>query len=135
MDITKLFSIDYLLNTIPGAEFKYLWVCAAFFLLLIVFGQYLRVFIKRSEHKKILKRLLPRVHFKLATTAFFGFVLLFFRTQNIPYLATRILLILILALGIYQLARIVYVYAKIFPQELGEFKKKEHMLKYMPKKK
>ena len=132
MEITKLFSLEYLFNTTPGSEFKYLWVCVAFFLLMVVFGQYMKFFIKKNEHKKILKRLFQGVEFKLNVTAILGLMLLFFRNQNIPYLAARPLLILMLAIGLYQLGKITYIYFKIFPNELGEFKKKEERLKYMP---
>jgi hypothetical protein len=132
MDITKLFSLEYLFNTTPGSEFKYLWICAAFFLLMVVFGQYMKVLIKKNEYKKILKRLFQGVEFKLNVTALFGLISLFFRTQNIPYLAARPLLIFMLAIGLYQLGKIAYIYFKVFPNELGEFRKKEERLRYMP---
>ncbi len=129
----KLFSLSYLFDATPGQSFRYFWICFIFFLLLIVIGQYVRTFIKKSHHKKILKKLIPGVTGKLNWIAFFGFLALFFRYENIPYLAMRIWLIGLMLLGLYVLGRAGYTYAKILPGEIDKKHKSEDMKKYMPK--
>ncbi len=133
MDFLKLVSPSYLFEVTPGQSFRFFWVCFVFFLLLIAIGQYLRTLIKKSPHKKELKRLLPSVTTRLGWTAFAGFVFLFFRYENFPYLAMRIFLIVIILVSLYQIGRIIYIYNKILPCEICKKCEKDDMKKYMPK--
>jgi len=129
----QLFSLSYLFDSTPGQAFKYLWVCFIFFVLLIATGQYLRILIKKSTHKKILKKLMPSVTARFNWIAFFGFMFLFFRYEDIPYMAMRIWLIGLILLGLYQLGHIGYIYTKILPCEIDKKHSSAAKNKYMPK--
>ena len=131
----QLLSPSYLFDTLPGSEFKYFWVCIVFFLALIVFGQYLRAYIKNSPHKKILKRLYPGVAGKFLTLALFGYLFLFFRYENIPYLAMRFFLVLIIVWALYYIGMIVYKFVKNFPEKVAKKERTETHDKYLPKQK
>ncbi len=135
MDLGKIFSLSYLLQGTPGQSFRYFWVCFVFFLILIFVGQYLKAMIKKSPDKKILKRLFPSVSSRLSWTAFFGFLFLFFRYENMPYLASRIWLLAFILFGLYQFGRIAYIYTKKLPLELNKKQEKIENKKYMPKRK
>lgn len=133
MSLTKLFSISYLFDPYPGVEFKYFWLLIVFFLLLIAFGQYAKGYIKGHSHKKVLKRLFPSIANRLTTMSLFGFAFIFFRAENIPYLAMRIWLISLLLLVFYYLGRVIYTYAKILPGQIHEKVEKKEEDKYLPK--
>lgn len=135
MNFEKILSLSYLLESTPGQSFRYFWVCFVFFLLLIFAGQYMRTMIKKSPDKKILKRLFPNVASRLAWTAFFGYLFLFFRYENMPYLAARIWLLAFILFGLYQLGKTAYIYTKTLPIEIGKKQEKHDSKKYMPKKK
>ncbi|OIP81294.1 hypothetical protein COT83_02430 [Candidatus Peregrinibacteria bacterium CG10_big_fil_rev_8_21_14_0_10_44_7] len=128
----KLLSLSYLFDATPGQEFRYFWLCFIFFLLLMAIGQYLRIMIKGSTHKKILKRLLPNVTTHLTWIALFGFIFLFFRYEDMPYLAMRIWLIAMILLGFYKLGKIGYIYTKILPQEIDKQYESVDKKKYLP---
>lgn len=128
----KLLSLSYLFDATPGQAFRYFWLFFVFFVLLMAIGQYLRVMIKGSTHKKILKRLLPNVTAHLTWIALFGFIFLFFRYEDMPYLAMRIWLIAMILLGVYKLGKIGYIYTKILPQEIDKQYESMDEKKYLP---
>lgn len=101
-------------------------------MLLIAIGQYIRTYIRAHHHKKILKRLYPGIAGKLALMAALGFMFLFFRHENIPYLALRPFLIIILIVSLYYLGKSVYIYIKVLPKEIAKKEKKESFDKYLP---
>ncbi|MBU1019556.1 hypothetical protein KJ764_06355 [Patescibacteria group bacterium] len=133
MNPLNLLSASYLFNPTPGQDFKYLWICLVFFLLLVVLGQYWKTFTKNHEHKKILKKIFPGVANKLTTFALFGFAFLFFRHENIPYMAMRILLLAVIIWTLVYIGKNLRKYFKILPTEIAKKAKKEDLNKYMPK--
>lgn len=133
MDPLKLFSLKYLFDETPGQDFRYFWVLLVFFLLLIVFGQYFRKHIKGSPHKKILKQLFPNVANKLTTFAIFGYIFLFFRYENIPYLAMRFWLIALIIWALYYLGSVAHKFFKVLPEKVAKKAEKKVVDKYLPK--
>lgn len=81
MNPLKLFSPRYLFDSTPGPEFGLFWPTVVLFILIFL-GSF---FVKGQQHK-----LAARVR----EWTGIGFLLLFFRDQNVPYLGMRFWLVL-----------------------------------------
>ncbi len=133
MNPLKLLSPSYLFDTLPGQQFAYFWVCLVFFVLLVALGQYFRIYIPKSPNKKALKKLLTNVTSRLNWIAFAGFLFLYFRYENMPFLAMRVWLVIIILGALFYLWKIWEKIYKVLPKELSRSDKKDDNLKYMPR--
>ncbi len=133
MNPLKLLYPSYLFDTLPGQQFAYLWVCIAFFSLLVALGQYLRIYISKSPNKKILKKLLHNVTGRLNWIAFTGLLFVYFRHENLPFLAMRVWIVAIMIGTLVYIWKIWEKFNKVLPTELNKGDKKDDSLKYMPK--
>ncbi|EKD48116.1 MAG: hypothetical protein ACD_65C00118G0002 [uncultured bacterium] len=133
MDPLKLLSPSYLFQVTPGADFMYFWPCLAFFLVLIAGGFVAKYLIKNSENKKTLKFVFRNTTMNFVLTGAFGLAALFFRDQNMPYLALRPILAIIIITGLYLIGKTAYLYFKVLPVSLQKKTQAKEMKKYMPK--
>ena len=119
----------------PGSEFKFMVILIVFFLILAIGSFYLDAWIKKQPHRNAIKKLLPHFPNRLRILGIIGFVLLFFRYENIPYFAMRILLVLLLLGIISYIGYSLYKFKKHLPELLETRKKKKTHHKYLPKSK
>jgi len=133
MDPIKLFSPSYLFEVTPGADFMYFWPCLILFLILIAGGFLTKYMIKRSDNKKTLKLVFKNTTMNFVVTGAFGLAALFFRDQNMPYLALRPILIILTIISLYLIGKTAYIYLKVLPKHIEQKMKSEEMKKYMPR--
>src|SRR3989339_473825 len=96
MSPTKLFSLNYLFDVYPGSSFYYMLPLIIFFLILILGSFYLEKIIKGLPYRVSLQRVLPHFSGKIRFLGILGFVFLWVRYENLPYLAMRFFLLVYL---------------------------------------
>lgn len=133
MDPAKLLSPSYLFQITPGTDFIYFWPCLAFFLILIAGGFVTKYLIKRDRNKKTLKLVFKNTTMNFILIGTSGLAALFFRDQNMPYLALRPILLIIILAGLYSIGKTAYLYFKVLPVNLQKKTQADEMKKYMPK--
>ena len=128
-DLKKLFDTGYIFESAPSAEglYKYL---AILFGLFIIFA--FALIIKSKKQNEVLKKLYSKAINLLLLGGFFGLILVFFRWQGIPYLSSRLLLLVLFLIFLLWLLRIMWYKFKILPKEIEQYNKRKIFEKYLP---
>ena len=105
------------------------------FLVLAIGSFYVEKWIKKQPHRTAIRNLLPKFGSRLRLFGIFGFLLLFFRYENIPYFAMRFLLLMYLIAIVAFIGYSLYKYHKHLPELLETRQKKHTHHKYLPKSK
>ena len=63
---------------------------------------------------------------------FFGLALIFFRFEAIPYLGSRLMLLILFLVFLIWGILIIYYWLRIMPREIKKKKEKENFEKYLP---
>lgn len=100
MDFTKIFDLGYLFTITPGMDFAYMNFFVILFALMIVAGVGVYLSAKFSKND-LYVRAVRSMPWTLAVYGLFGYIFLFFRSQNAPYLSMRIWFLLYMAWTIY----------------------------------
>lgn len=135
MSPSKLFSLSYLFDRFPGSAFLYMIPCIILFLVLIVGSFYLESWIRRHPLRPSLKLTLPHVGGRLRAFGIIGFVLLWIRYENLPFLSMRALLLLFFLSFLAYIAMCVYRFNVVLPKKIEENKRLNKLKSYLPKKK
>ncbi len=134
MNIVNLFHLDYWFYQPFIARGSALWLLVGGFLLLIVTGLIFKI-VSQYQNDKPRKLVLKKFGSLGITMGFLGLIWMFFRQENIPFLAWRFWLLLwavAFAFWFYRLAR--YSLKRI-PEIKAEEEKRAVMEKYLPKRK
>jgi hypothetical protein len=131
IDLGKLFSISYIFESTPNSEGLYHYL-AIFFGLEIVGALAIAIFGRRKSPTKKVK---SGFFSLLLTTGIIGLSLIFFRWQAIPYLGSRLMLVILFLILICWAAFIFWYWLIILPEELAEVREQQRFQKYLPKKK
>ncbi len=100
MDITKIFDLGYLFTITPGMDFAYMNFFVILFGLLVFAG--IGIYLSAKFHNNSLYvRAVRSLPWTFVTYGLFGYLFLFFRSQNAPYLSMRIWFLLYVAWAIY----------------------------------
>lgn len=134
MELGKLFSLSYLFQVYPG-EFRYMAVLVTLFLILILGSFYLEAWIKKHPQRKSIQHLLPGISARLRLLGLVGFVFLWIRYENLPYLSMRALFLLFLIYTGVVMGRAVYRFKTHLPTTIEKHTKKKTTTSYLPKKK
>lgn len=134
---SNFFTREYLLDPAPSYPFKYFLPLVAFFGLMFLLGIILPIWFNRR-----FKGLLPyqvlssKIQIGLLSFFIIGFLLLFFRFEEIPWLSSRLLLYLLLLSFLIWLIFILKYFRKQFREDLQKYQEKIRQLKYLtlPKK-
>lgn len=135
MNLGKLFSLSYLFDRFPGSSFHYMIPCIVLFLVLIVGSFYLESWIRRHPLRSSLKTTLPHVVGRLRAFGIVGFVLLWIRYENLPFISMRALLLLFFLSFLAYVGMCVYRFKVILPKTIEENKRLNKLKSYLPKKK
>lgn len=135
MNFSKLFSPKYLFEIYPGSEFRYMIPLIVFFLILVVGSIYLEQWIKKNPDRKHIQSLLPGIVGRLRLLGLMGFIFLWVRYENLPYLSMRIFLMAYLIYILWVISQAVYKMKKILPMLIDEGKIKKTEKNYLPQKK
>ena len=124
----KLLKTSYLLDANPTAEGLYLYLMIVFGLLIVMAA--VLFFIKFKKYYRKLQRKLIMLFLIVGLT---GFILIFLRYEQTPYLSSRWLILLLLLLFAVWLLSIIYYYLLILPGEIKKSLEKENFEKYLPR--
>lgn len=134
VDFSKLLDIRRIFQAAPGASFEFSGEFWIFFGLLFLTGVALRIAVNFKKNR-VSKKLLRKIKNLALTVSILGFLYLFFRSENIYLFSGRYILAAILLVFIIWAGFIGFYAIFKMPKELEEYKKKEMIKKYLPKKK
>ncbi|MFA6436361.1 MAG: hypothetical protein WCW30_04480 [Candidatus Gracilibacteria bacterium] len=109
--------------------------CLVLFLVLIVGSFYLESWIRRHPLRSSLKLTLPHVGGHLRAFGIVGFVLLWIRYENLPFISMRFLLVLFFLSFLAYVGRCIYRFNVVLPKIIEENKRLNKLKSYLPKKK
>jgi len=125
----RLFQKSYLLEVTPEAKGLYQYLAIPFGILLIL-ALIFSLRAKRGEE------IFQKLNLKIANLLFFtglaGLALIFFRFEQIPYLGSRLFLLVLLAVFLAWLGLIIWYKFLILPKEIERDEKQKIFEKYLP---
>lgn len=133
----KLFSSSkYLFTPVPPPDSRMVLVVTIILLIMIGLGLGCWFYLgKLNRQFPLYENLRGKLTSLLVTCGSIGLLLMFFRWQAIPYLASRVLFfILIIIFAIWALFILLYI-QRTFSRELEKFRQEERYKKYLPRKK
>lgn len=128
IDLGKFVNIDYIFESTPSSEGLYRY-------LLLLFGLEIigAIIIAIFNRQKGIYRKLKNKFFSLfLTTGIIGISFIFFRQQQIPYIGSRLPLILLFLTFLIWFGFIIRYWIVILPKEISKKKEKEKFEKYLP---
>ena len=136
IDVTKLFSWNYLFEQRPDAQSNLVFVLAVLFGLAVLGSGLTWLYLVRKERREPLL-VQVRVRFVpwLFTTGSVGLLLVFFRFEGVPYFASRFWLASWLIGSLIWLVRLLYYLLKKFPKERSLNAERLVRERYLPKSK
>lgn len=133
IDWSKAINLSYLLESNVGGRFKFYPQLVLLFSILIItsifFYRKMR-FVKDNPPKR---RFFRRLVILLGLPGFLGFLYLFSRFENLSFLSSRIILVLILIFFLVSAVRIFLFYIRGLPKEDREYQAFLLRRKYLPK--
>lgn len=125
----KLFQTSYLFEVTPNQEGLYKYLIFVFGALILA-G--LILIFKTKKQDKIWKKYFAKIINLYLVTGFIGLVLIFFRFEGIPYLGSRLFLLLLGLIAIIWLINIIWYRYKILPKKILDNEKEKIFNKYLP---
>ena len=129
IDLSKFLNFGYIFESNPSSEGLYRYLLIIFGVEII--GAVIVYFFNRQ--KGIFKKLKNGFFSLFLTTGIIGLTIIFFRQQQIPYLGSRLLLVLLLVTFLIWLGFIIRYWLITLPKEIIQKKQKEKFEKYLPK--
>lgn len=131
----------YLLDSVPGTEFRY-YVPLLVLSVLLVIGAivFSQIYKRRKKFDYAFKRLFKSVSGRLIIIGILILILVAVRYEQIPYFSMRLWLYAVLLFLLYTTYKYIKVYLKDYPKEKANVEKKTHFSKkeenkYLPNKK
>lgn len=132
IQISKLFNADYILDTTPKSSGLYQYIVIVFGLLLLM-ALFLWFFFRKSQ--KLTKEFVKKIITLFITTAILGLIFIFFRIQEISYLSSRLMLLVLIIMFVVWSGFILYFRLVTMPGKIKIIKEQENFNRYLPKKK
>jgi len=132
-NIKSFFKPAYLFNPYPGTNFGYYLASVVVFGLLLVCGITLLVIALRIDKKNPKRKLFKKFSDLGFTIGIIGFILLFFRYENVAYLSSRFLLLLLLIIVLVWLSFIIFYILRRYPKERVKYQEYLRISKYLKK--
>lgn len=130
--ILNLFSIDSLFEVTPSSAGDYLFL-TIFFAALII-GSIVSAILKIKANR-LLKKFYGNCYGLLLTMGLIGLLLIFFRFEAVPYLASRLAILIWFLVFVLWLGNILIYRFVVYPKAIQANIAKEKFEKYLPKKK
>lgn len=124
-------NLGYLFDITPGRRFTFFMAFMIFFVI-VFFGGIILKQILRYKKDRVLKKMFRRYPKRFLGIAITGIILLIMRQQGIPLISMRFLLMINVALVFFLMGRMIYVYRKIYPQEVKAHEERREKKKYLP---
>ncbi len=123
-----------LFDPAPGSEFKFYTHLLIIFGIMIVLAIAVFIFVtKFKKNNPIQIKLGRKIYYCFLVCGSIGYILLFFRYQNVRFLSSRFLLLILFSIFIIWLGLILFYFLRRYPKELVEFQDFVRKVKYMPK--
>lgn len=138
IQISKLFKVNYILAATPKSNGLYQYLIVIFGFLGLA-ALLLWLFSRKLSNLELMAQKLKKEFFKkiialFVTTAILGLMFIFFRMQEIPYLSSRLAMLILIVMFIIWGGFILYFRLVIMPKKIKIIKEKEEFEKYIPKK-
>lgn len=129
IDLRNFFQSSYIFETTPDAEglYKYLSIVFALFVIIAFI-----LIIRAKNKEKIFKNLDAKFINLLLFTGLIGIVLVFFRWQGIPYLGSRVMLLVLAFISLLWIGIIGWYKFRVLPKKIEENIKRKNFEKYLP---
>jgi hypothetical protein len=134
MDIGKLFDLTYLFNPRPG-EFQYMAFFVGLFLLVIVGSFYLEKWIKSHPKRQSLTHILPHIGSRFRMLGIIGFIFLWIRYENLPFLSIRFFFLAFLLYFVFVIGDSIHKYKTKLYMVIEVNTGKKERNKYIPRQK
>ena len=128
----KLFEPSYIFEKTPSANSDYLYLAIVFGLFIVLAIVFWFIYGKKKKNLPVLSSLQGRFFNIFFYTGISGLVLIFFRFQQIPYLGSRLFLLILILVFIIWSIYLLYFYFKILPQKISKFREEQIYNKYLP---
>ncbi|MFA6486310.1 MAG: hypothetical protein WCT40_03010 [Candidatus Magasanikbacteria bacterium] len=128
----NLLKLDYWFRQPYIAHGAVKWIWVVLFLALVLAGLIARIFYSVQKEKSI-RELIRRFSNLGLTTGLLGLVWLFFRQENVPFLAWRFWLLGLAVIAVVWLGKLLWYVFRRLPAIREEQKQREVMNKYLPK--
>jgi len=134
MSFSHIISINYLFTLRPGnfSDTTQKWVLI-FLAIVLTISIISWLIVYRRKIQPTLVKLFKKIYHLLTTTAITGFILFFFRYENIPLLGARFWWLLLLIGDLIWLGFIIKYCLKKLPQEKTNYQRQQEINKYLPK--
>lgn len=134
IDLTKLFDWAYLTDPNPPGAFLYLWPLAGLFAVLLLGALGLGWACRRTP-REATARWFGKLLTPLWTISIVGLLFVWFRFETIPYLSSRLALLIVAVVGWAWLAAVGVRIARRLPRELKSELARNEKNRYIPKQK
>lgn len=133
-DFSNFLDPNYLFEKNPGASFKFYFPLLLIFGFLFLFSIFFPLFLKKKDKENpSLKTLSSKISFPGIIISIFGFLLLFFRYENLPYLSSRFLLFLLFFIWFSWFVLLLFYLFKDYQKEYKIYLEAKEKEKYLPK--
>ena len=133
-DFTKFFDWNYLADPYPSApSTQTLYILLGIFVFFIIFGvgEWFWLGHLSQKYPPYLETRGKLLNFFL-TFGILGLVLLFFRFETLPYLASRLMLALLVAGFIIWGGYLLYYFIRVLPTKIKHSQKQTRFIQYLP---
>lgn len=132
MDLTQLFDLNYLFDPRPG-DFRFMAFFVGLFLVIIVGSFYLDMWIRKHPRRTTLTHLLPNIGGRFRLLGIVGFVFLWIRYENLPYLSIRFFFLAFLLYLIWVMGHSVMKMRTRFETTMEIHQERQAQNKYLPR--
>lgn len=133
IDLTKIFDPSQVFQATPDPVGLYLYGLVVYGLALI--GAVILGNILRRNPRSIYKKLWRQFIYLMLFAGLTGPILVFFRWQSIPYIGSRLMVLVLWIIAIAWLIQIMIYWFRVLPQEIKKIKEKENFERFLPSRK
>lgn len=127
--------LKHFFDPTPGSNITELPVLIFIFLASILWGIGYKTYLKHHKKNKALKIMMKKLPTRLITIGIVGFIYLFARSENLPYLSMPIIVALIMLILVWIVGKAVYQMKKVYPRQMSDGLQRIASQKYLPQRK
>lgn len=131
INLAKIIDPNLVFEASPSSEGLYLYSLIIYGLLLV--AAIILGVISRRDRQSIYRKLWRQLIYLLLFTGLVGPVLVFLRWQSIPYIGSRLMVLVLWIITVAWLAQIITYKIWVLPKEIKKIKEKEKFEKYLPR--
>ena len=129
--IKRLINSQYLFNPFPGTDFGFYWFFVISYGVLFVLAAVFSVLASRFRKENPIRKAIKKSTDLFFTISIVGYILLFFRRENIAYLSARVLFIVFSITMVIWAGFVIYYLIRKFPKSVKKYREKLRKEKYL----